>query len=157
MVKVDSRGYTWDARIHTPAKTFMADKTWKKTRGIMKDHPELVAQVEAELEAAKVGPVPTATSDSITDIPPFLQHPPVAAAEVPTVAPPVTQVAQQPVPMDYAAIAKKMSDALTVGKLTTEQCQAIIQKQGVAGFSALAELPDALMAVSAELDLIINA
>ena len=48
--KLDKNGLPWDSRIHSDAKTFNADGTWKYRRGV--DREVLVPQVEAELRAA---------------------------------------------------------------------------------------------------------
>lgn len=47
---LDKKGLPWDSRIHSTAKSFNADGTWKYLRGI--DREVLVPQVEAELRAA---------------------------------------------------------------------------------------------------------
>lgn len=47
---LDKNGLPWDSRIHSTAKSFNADGTWKYLRGI--DREVLVPQVEAELRAA---------------------------------------------------------------------------------------------------------
>lgn len=55
-VEVDSRGLPWDGRIHSSSKGKMAkDNTWKLRRNI---DPQIVAQVEAELQAVMAIPKP---------------------------------------------------------------------------------------------------
>lgn len=54
---LDKNGLPWDSRIHSTAKSFNADGTWKYLRGV--DREVLVPQVEAELRAA-MGVVATA-------------------------------------------------------------------------------------------------
>lgn len=48
---LDKNGLPWDSRIHSAAKTFNADGTWKYLRGV--DREVLVPQVEAELRGDK--------------------------------------------------------------------------------------------------------
>jgi len=49
VVERDNRGFAWDSRIHSSAKSKLTNGNWKVARG---KAPEYVAQVEAELAAS---------------------------------------------------------------------------------------------------------
>ncbi len=58
-VELDARGYQWDTRIHSEARTKIGDGSWRYKKGVDKD---VIAQIEAELRAdASVPPVFTRT------------------------------------------------------------------------------------------------
>lgn len=116
---LDKNGLPWDSRIHSAAKTFNADGTWKYLRGV--DREVLVPQVEAELKAmmSKVGNIeemindePVAEAEAEMDAPvvpaveapqapvaPQPGLPPLAGVGLPPLAP------QAPVAIDFPAIA----------------------------------------------------
>lgn len=94
---LDKNGLPWDSRIHSAAKTFNADGTWKYLRGV--DREVLVPQVEAELRGdiatteeveAPVAPVVEAPQPGL---------PPLAGVGLPPLVP------QAPVAIDFPAIA----------------------------------------------------
>lgn len=98
--ELDSRGISWDARIHTDKKTKNMDGSWRNKRGVDKG---VLAQVEAELKsnpASQQVQAPVVTPpfaappiDSHANTQPMAFVPPVAAA--PTQQPSVA-------PMEYA-------------------------------------------------------
>lgn len=105
---LDKNGLPWDSRIHSAAKTFNADGTWKYLRGV--DREVLVPQVEAELRGdkeredyaaeieaeAKELPVVEAPQAPVAPQPGL---PPLAGVGLPPLAP------QAPVAIDFPAIA----------------------------------------------------
>lgn len=100
---LDKNGLPWDSRIHSAAKTFNADGTWKYLRGV--DREVLVPQVEAELRGdiataeeveAPVAPVVEAPQAPVAPQPGL---PPLAGVGLPPLAP------QVPVAIDFPAIA----------------------------------------------------
>lgn len=105
---LDKNGLPWDSRIHSAAKTFNADGTWKYLRGV--DREVLVPQVEAELRGdkeredyaaeieaeAKEAPVVEAPQAPVAPQPGL---PPLAGVGLPPLAP------QAPVAIDFPAIA----------------------------------------------------
>lgn len=100
---LDKNGLPWDSRIHSAAKTFNADGTWKYLRGV--DREVLVPQVEAELR----GDIATAEEVEVVEAPvveapqapvaPQPGLPPLAGVGLPPLAP------QAPVAIDFPAIA----------------------------------------------------
>lgn len=107
---LDKNGLPWDSRIHSAAKTFNADGTWKYLRGV--DREVLVPQVEAELRGDKE------REDYATEIEAGMNAPVVPAVEAPQAPvapqpglPPLTGVGlpplvpQMPVAIDFPAIA----------------------------------------------------
>lgn len=107
---LDKNGLPWDSRIHSAAKTFNADGTWKYLRGV--DREVLVPQVEAELrgdkeredyaaeiEAGMDAPVVPAVEAPQAPVAPQPGLPPLAGVGLPPLAP------QAPVAIDFPAIA----------------------------------------------------
>lgn len=92
---LDKNGLPWDSRIHSTAKSFNADGTWKYLRGI--DREVLVPQVEAELRAM-MGKVDNVEEMIVEEAPVVVEAPATAAVpQAPVVtAPPV--VAQPGLP-----------------------------------------------------------
>lgn len=101
---LDKNGLPWDSRIHSAAKTFNADGTWKYLRGV--DREVLVPQVEAELRGQKEREDYAAEIEAGMDAPvvpaveaPQPGLPPLAGVGLPPLAP------QAPVAIDFPAIA----------------------------------------------------
>lgn len=96
---LDKNGLPWDSRIHSAAKTFNADGTWKYLRGV--DREVLVPQVEAELrgEVAVAEEVEAPTVAQQAPVAPQPGLPPLAGVGLPPLAP------QVPVAIDFPAIA----------------------------------------------------
>lgn len=90
---VDSRGITWDKRIHGANKALTKDGQWKNKRSVNKD---LLAQVEQELIATAIA---SAKAEPVTPIPSV----------------PLTTIAAV---MDEAGVAKRMN-ILSSAPLTT--------------------------------------
>lgn len=108
---LDKNGLPWDSRIHSAAKTFNADGTWKYLRGV--DREVLVPQVEAELRgeviaeaadkveefAETVAPQAPVVEAPQAPVAPQPGLPPLAGVGLPPLAP------QAPVAIDFPAIA----------------------------------------------------
>lgn len=96
---LDKNGLPWDSRIHSAAKTFNADGTWKYLRGV--DREVLVPQVEAELrgEVAVAEEVEAPAVAPQAPVAPQPGLPPLAGVGLPPLAP------QAPVAIDFPAIA----------------------------------------------------
>ncbi|QBQ76654.1 hypothetical protein PTXU04_00040 [Escherichia phage PTXU04] len=96
---LDKNGLPWDSRIHSAAKTFNADGTWKYLRGV--DREVLVPQVEAELrgEVATAEEVEAPAVAPQAPVAPQPGLPPLAGVGLPPLAP------QVPVAIDFPAIA----------------------------------------------------
>ena len=96
---LDKNGLPWDSRIHSAAKTFNADGTWKYLRGV--DREVLVPQVEAELrgDIATAEEVEAPTVAPQAPVAPQPGLPPLAGVGLPPLAP------QVPVAIDFPAIA----------------------------------------------------
>lgn len=106
---LDKNGLPWDSRIHSTAKSFNADGTWKYLRGI--DREFLVPQVEAELRAAMgtsedikeaeatqdpVAPPPAVEAPVVTNVA-VNDSPATTAAPVVTAPPVVAQPGLPPI------------------------------------------------------------
>lgn len=96
---LDKNGLPWDSRIHSAAKTFNADGTWKYLRGV--DREVLVPQVEAELrgDIATAEEVEAPAVAPQAPVAPQPGLPPLAGVGLPPLAP------QVPVAIDFPAIA----------------------------------------------------
>ena len=136
--ELDTQGFPWDIRIHARTKTKMKDGSWKKLRGV---GPNIVKQVEAELQAVQSLPVPAATGV----IP--------AAPSVAGVIPPV------PVPPAVAGFSDLMAivtKAITEGKLRRDQVTEIITPLGIPSLPLLATRLDLIPTVIIALNEVIN-
>lgn len=105
---LDKNGLPWDSRIHSAAKTFNADGTWKYLRGV--DREVLVPQVEAELRGEVIADAGNKVEEFATTVAPVVEAPqapvapqpglpPLAGVGLPPLAP------QVPVAIDFPAIA----------------------------------------------------
>lgn len=93
---LDKNGLPWDSRIHSAAKTFNADGTWKYLRGV--DREVLVPQVEAELRGEVIAEAEVVEAPQ-APVAPQPGLPPLAGVGLPPLAP------QAPVAIDFPAIA----------------------------------------------------
>lgn len=116
-VELDKRGLPWDARIHSGAKSKLANGNWKLARGV---DPVLVTQVEAELYQSRSAPAPAATP-----VPPAPPAPTVEAA-----------------PADFTTLVMRLSEWQATGRITKEQIAAAVNEHGIASLPLLATRPD---------------
>ncbi len=159
--ELDARGYVWDARIHSKAKTKKKDGNWKVTRGT---DAALVAAVEAELAAAAVVTPPTAPASAAAVTPPMA--PASAAAVTPAPAAPASAAAVTPAPAApapvpaptasaselYPKVATKMSNAIISELITPARCTELLRDQGVEAIPELVDNVGGLTALDIALD-----
>jgi hypothetical protein len=134
-VELDSEGMPWDGRIHTVARTKVANGTWKLTRNTPS---ELVASVKAEYLGNSVLP----TTNNVSTV----VQPVVPIGNVPPPPPPSTDTA----PVDPTRVL--MSDIAKGGFMPSE-INAAIQKHGVQTLQHLRNHPDKFDAIRLELGL----
>lgn len=136
-VTVDAAGLPWDERIHSGAKSKLANGNWKLRRGV---DPAQVASVEAELRGdpkPPVAPPPPVTAPA-TSTPA-----PVAPSAPPTPPAPAT-----PKPITNAA---ELVAAVMDKRFTTDQVNAACQAVGVENVASLLAKQDKLPEVLREL------
>lgn len=112
-VELDKRGLPWDARIHSGAKSKLANGNWKLARGV---DPVLVTQVEAELYRSRSAPAPAAT--------------------------PVPPAPMEDAPADFTTLVMRLSEWQAAGRITKEQIAAAVNEHGIASLPLLATRPD---------------
>lgn len=118
----DAQGLPWDARIHSGGKTRNADGTWRKKSKL---DPALEQAVIAELRG-------------VMSAPPAIPQPPVPAA---------TDAAQ--LGATFAGMMRDVTNAITRGKTTMPQVNALCSQFGVPELSALMHRPDLWAPVNA--------
>lgn len=112
-VELDKRGLPWDARIHSGAKSKLANGNWKLARGV---DPVLVTQVEAELYRSRSAPAPAAA--------------------------PVPPAPTEDAPADFTTLVMRLSEWQAAGRITKEQIAAAVNEHGIASLPLLATRPD---------------
>ena len=76
----DSRGFTWDERIHSGSQAFNADGTWRARRGVK---PEMVSMIEAQLRgSATLGQPGVPHAGNVINLPPVTPPPPQVTVPV---------------------------------------------------------------------------
>lgn len=153
---LDAQGVPWDARIHSTPATLTKQNVWRAKRGVS---DALVAQVQAELLAAR-GPVPTPpAAPSVPAAPP----PSVPATPAPAAAPaPSAPVPAAPPPADAppaappAAAGPTFQDfmnwasaAQAAGKITIAQLNEAAALNGLERVGQLMDRPDLVPATLA--------
>lgn len=129
---LDKKGLPWDSRIHSAAKTFNADGTWKYLRGV--DREVLVPQVEAELKAmmSNVDNVEEMINDNPVVEAPVVEAPQAPVAPQPGL-PPLAGVGlpplvpQMPVAIDFPAIADESG---ATDEVMEQTAAALVHKHG---------------------------
>lgn len=144
-IALDSYGTGWDARIHSAAKTKIANGRWKLKRGVDKNYVEKVVGEQREkilkdLPNAFLPEAPTVLEDS-TDIwhavPDINQE--LAPDSVPQDDPSrrVTGI------ITFEDLANRVNDLISKGKITVLEVQKIIsEKTGGGGFQSLTTRQD---------------
>lgn len=130
---LDKNGLPWDSRIHSAAKTFNADGTWKYLRGV--DREVLVPQVEAELRGAVIADAGDKVEEFAATVAP--QAPVVEAPQAPVAPqpglPPLAGVGlpplvpQMPVAIDFPAIADESG---ATDEVMEQTAAALVHKHG---------------------------
>lgn len=155
-VKIDSRGFPHDLRIHASTATTKKDGSWTYKRGAAE---ELIAQVEVELRKVMSAPVPDAPPPPAADAPP----PPADAPPPPADAPPPPAADAPPPPADappppsadeaaigeFARIMRIVLAKQAAGTLTTEATTKIAMDLGLASMKDLRNRPDLIPAFEA--------
>lgn len=131
-VELDSEGMPWDARIHTTARTKVANGTWKLARNTPN---ELVANVKAEY----LGNVQSPTTSNVN----------TAEQQVA----PITDVPPPPPPTTTGdPVRQFMSDIAKAGRMPSE-INAALQKHGVQTLQLIRNYADKIPAIRLELGL----
>lgn len=136
---VDSRGWSWDARIHSANKSLNADGTWRQKRGL--NDEMLKNRVEAELrQAAGAGAA--------------LAVPPAAPPAVPGVPPAPAAPAVPPAPgvETFATLMVRLSGPMVAGKLSPEKITELLLPVGLSSLGQLGARPDLVPAAAAFFD-----
>jgi hypothetical protein len=146
IVLTDKTGLPWDERIHASTKTFNADGTWRKKRGI---DVVTISTVEAELRLLMAIPSPASVTTAAA-IPPPPGSPAVPAAPAPPAAPDQADLRSQ-----FVALVGRASAALTAGKLTQAEMASACASVGVDSLPKLGIRLDLVPHVAAEIDRLI--
>lgn len=142
-VAVDKDGLPWDARIHSSNKATIANGTWRKKRGVTVGE---VAAVEAELRAV-MGAAPAAPAAPVSAAPP----PPVPAS-APALEQPQAPAAPVVDHSAFVTLVGRASAALQAGKLSQAEIAAACAAVGMPALPMLANRPDLVPAVAADID-----
>lgn len=132
-VIVDKSGLPWDSRIHSSAKSFNADGTWRARRGLAEG---IVPQVESELRQLMAIPSPQNAPGTVVPAP-------ITAANIPL--PPATA---SPSIQPYLDLMNKVSSALAGGRITSPQLQKVCDAVGLPTFVSLGTRLDLVPAVA---------
>jgi hypothetical protein len=137
-VKLDARGLPWDARIHSRERTVIANGNWKNKRGV---DPATITAVEGELRGVMSAPaavvIPSPPSDTT-------QAAPDTTATTATSS-------------SFPDLMKKITAAITGGKITAAQCGEVVVRNGIKSLPLLSQRPDLIPQVELEIDAIIGA
>lgn len=125
-VKIDSRGFPHDLRIHASTATTKKDGSWTYKRGAAE---ELIAQVEVELRKVMSAPVPDAP-------PPPGDAPPPPSSDEAAIG-------------EFARIMRIVLAKQAAGTLTTEATTKIAMDLGLASMKDLRNRPDLIPAFEA--------
>lgn len=149
-VKIDSRGFPHDLRIHASTATTKKDGSWTYKRGAAE---ELIAQVEVELRKVMSAPVPDAPPPPGDVPPPPADAPPPPVADAP---PPPADAPPPPPPSsdetaigEFARIMRIVLAKQAAGTLTTEATTKIAMDLGLASMKDLRNRPDLIPAFEA--------
>jgi hypothetical protein len=130
---VDSKGHTWDERIHATTKTTVKDGTWKLRRGA---DPVLVASIYAEQDGETVAPAP---APAPAPVPPA----PVPPAPEPTTASDSVTT--------FTELMNYVLSVVGTGRITQGASDAILEEackaNDVSNTLMLATVPDAVQGV----------
>lgn len=153
-IEVDKNGLPWDGRIHSSARSKIADGTWKMRRGV---EDEFVKGIENELrQTMGVPPVPMAPSP--------LTPPPAtvfSAPAAPIPAPPVASIAPPPVvaPVEVATqltfpkLMQRITAAFAAKTMDQAMIHEAVQAAGLPSLPMLASRPDLVQTVADKLGL----
>ena len=156
---LDKDGLPWDARIHASTKTFNADGTWRKKRGV---ETTLIQTVEGELKKLMAIPSPAAAAPT-PPVPPPPPGPATTQAAPPPPGPATTQAAPPPpanateaeLRMQFVALVGRASAAIQNGKLMEHELNSTCAFAGVGSLPLLGNRLDLVPQVAATIDQII--
>ncbi len=140
-VELDSEGMPWDARIHTTARTKVANGTWKLARNTPQ---ELVTSVKSEY-LGNVPPPPSMspTTSNVNTV--AQQVAPIGDVPPPPPPPSTDEPARDPVRVF-------MSDIAKAGRMPSE-INAALQKHGVQTLQLIRNFPEKIPDIRLELGL----
>jgi len=142
----DSAGFPWDERIHSSAKSFNKDGSWKKKRGVQ---DTVVSSVEQQLRLTYPAPNPQGAFTPPAPPPP----PPAPVGQVPPPPPPPPPAAPaQTGALDFIGLMGKITGHIAAGKITQADVAGVCQQFGIAAAPLLAQRPDLIPSVGATLD-----
>lgn len=133
-VELDSAGLPWDARIHSRAKTKIANGTWKFARGIATG---LIDSVTAELKSVMAIPAPS------VPMPP--KNVPVPPELDPMIPPSET----------FQTLIGKITAGMAAKKITQVQVLAVLNAVGIPTMPLIPTRPDLIPSIGAQIDAII--
>jgi hypothetical protein len=166
-VELDTRGFPWDARIHSRTKSKKANGEWKYARGV---EATQIAFVEAELKALMAIPTPvhspahTMTQPETVIAAPVVVPPPPPLQPAGTVSDPSAQTGNTVdtppasiVPIvspssDFPSLMKRVTQAIAAGKLSESQVLAACTAHQVQAIPGLIQRPDLIPLVSEEIE-----
>ena len=145
---LDKDGLPWDARIHASTKTFNADGTWRKKRGV---ETTLIQTVEGELKKLMAIPSPAVAAPT-PPVPPPPPGPTVAVAPPP---PPPAGATEAELRMQFVGLVGRASAAIQNGKLLDHELSSTCAFAGVGSLPLLGNRLDLVPQVAAAIDQII--
>ena len=158
-IETDKNGLPWDGRIHSSARSKVADGSWKMRRGV---EDEFVKGIENELrQTMGVAPVPMAPSPLTPPPAAVFSAPaaPIPAAPIP--APPVASIAPPPVAapvevatqLNFPKLMQRITAAFAAKTMDQGTINAAVQAVGLPSLPMLASRPDLVQAVADQLGL----
>jgi hypothetical protein len=145
IVLTDKTGLPWDERIHASTKTFNADGTWRRKRGI---DVTTISTVEAELKLLMA--IPSPAPAPVAAVPPPPGSPAVPAAPAPPAAPDQADLRSQ-----FVALVGRASAAIQAGKLSQAEMASACATVGIEALPKLGIRLDLVPQVAVEIDRLI--
>ena len=148
---VDKTGLPWDSRIHSAAKSFNADGTWRARRGLADGYSN---QIERELRQVMAIPSPlgTTTASGAPASTPFVASAPIAVASSSAGSIPLPPATASPAIQPYLDLMNKVSSALAGARITQPQLQKVCEAVGLPNFVLLGTRLDLVPTVAPMID-----
>jgi hypothetical protein len=168
-IETDKNGLPWDGRIHSSARSKVADGSWKMRRGV---DDEFVKGIENELRQTMGLPTLAVAASPLTPPPAAVFAQPAAPVVAPApvvVAPPVevpappvasiapvvaAPVASAVTPMNFAKLMSLITAAFAAKTLDQATINAAVQAAGLPSLPMLAARPDLVATVADKLGLV---
>ena len=147
---LDKEGLPWDVRIHASTKTFNADGTWRKKRGV---ETTVIQTVEGELKKLMAIPSPAAAPAPV--VPPPPPGPATTQAAPPPPPPAAATPSEIELRMQFVALVGRASAAIQNGKLMDHELSSTCAFAGVGSLPLLGNRLDLVPQVAAAIDQII--